>query len=169
MIIKLTGALLILIGCGGVGYLLSFLHKKTSQAMLHLIAALEHMEYLLQYRQSSLQDMFRCLNINNGPIKQFFHILAAELEHQVSPNVECCITVALEKAVNVPNPVKDSILKLGHSLGQFDLEEQVKCLQSLRKECEIYLQQHLKDHDVRLRTYQTLVLCAGAVIVIILL
>ena len=169
MLVKITGALLILVGCGTVGYSLSCFHKRTSQALNHLIAALEHMEYLLQYRQASLQDIFCRLSIDNGPIKQFFFVLAAELEHQVCPNVECCVIAALGKSANIPERIKEEILKLGHILGQFDLAEQVKSLKTIRKECEIDLQLHLKSRDTTLKTYQTLVLCTGLIVVIILL
>ena len=169
MIIKLTGAFFIIFGCCGIGYLISSLYRRTMQGMLQLISALEFIEYTIQYRQSALEDTFRHLNISSGPIKQFFNVLASELEHQVSPNVEYCVNVALGKVNKIPESVEECILKLGKSLGQFSLQDQVKDLQTIRKECEIYLQQHLRTYDSRIRMCQTLTLCAGAVVVVILL
>lgn len=169
MIVKLAGALLILAGCCGIVYFLSHSHKRVCQMTLQLIEGLEQMEYLLQYRQTSLPDMFRCLKIDNGPLKQFFWTLSSELEDQISPNVEYCVNAALGKTTNIPEALRKFILRLGKNFGQFALAEQIKSLQSIRKECESYLRNQLNNCDVRIRTYQTFVFCAGAVIVLILL
>lgn len=169
MIIRITGAVLILIGCGGVGFMLSALHRKSEKAMQQLITALECMEYELQYRQSPLPDMLRRAVAEDGVIKNYFHLLAAELEGQIAPNVERCVAAAFEKIRDIPKLPEEGIKKFGQCIGRFDLEMQVKGLKTVREECVRMLTKHIENQDVRLRNYHTLALCAGAALVIFLL
>ena len=56
---------------------------------------------------------------------------------------------------------------MGSSLGRFDLEGQLQGLESVRIYCREQLDELSKDRDVRLRSYQTLGLCAGAALAIL--
>lgn len=169
MIIRIAGAILILFGCGYVGYSLSSNHKKTTKAMQDLITALEYMECELQYRQLPLQDVFRRAVTDDGVIKKFFEYFSEELEGQIAPNVEFCMVAALEKVRDIPDLAKVAISKLSHCLGRFDLEGQITGLRSVREECTIMLSNHVSNQETRVRNYHTLALCAGAALVIIFL
>ena len=52
-------------------------------------------------------------------------------------------------------------------IGRFDLEGQLQGLESVRVYCRDQLDNLAKDRDVRLRSYQTLGLCAGAALAIL--
>ena len=169
MMIKIAGAILILIGCGGVGYLLSSSHRNTTKLMQDLIAVLEYIECEIQYRQSPLPDVFRRAVPDDGLIRKFFYILSEELEGQIAPDVECCIIAALSRVKELPNLAEAGILKLGRCLGRFDLDGQIKGLTSVREECTQMLCKHMNNQDVRIRNYHTLALCAGAALLIFLL
>jgi len=58
---------------------------------------------------------------------------------------------------------------LGTSLGRYDLPGQVKGLQNVREECTLELEKMKNNQEERLRSYQTLGLCAGTALVILLL
>ena len=60
-------------------------------------------------------------------------------------------------------------LQLGDSLGRFDLSGQIQGLASVQKRAEFELEQLRRNQDVRLRSYQTLGLCAGAALVVLFL
>ena len=169
MIIRIAGAILILVGCGCLGYSLSSAHKKTTKAMQDLIAALEYMECELQYRQLPLQDIFRRAVPNEGVIKKLFEIFSDELEGQIAPNVAYCMAAALQKTKNIPRLANIAIVKLSHCLGRFDIEGQIQGLRSVREECTIMLASHINNQETRVRNYHTLTLCAGAALVIIFL
>lgn len=169
MIIRIAGAILILFGCGYMGYSLTSTHKKTTKDMQDLIAALEYIECELQYRQLPLQDVFKRAATDDGVIKEFFEIFSEELEGQIAPNVECCMAAALGKIRDLPNLVKVAIGKLSRCLGHFELEGQITGLRSVREECKIMLSNHVNNQETRVRNYHTLALCAGAALVIIFL
>ena len=61
----------------------------------------------------------------------------------------------------------DALILLGRWLGRFDLDGQLKGLDAVRQECRRHLEELNNNREVRLRSYQTLGLCAGAAIAIL--
>lgn len=64
---------------------------------------------------------------------------------------------------------KRLLLVLGRTLGRFDLEGQLKGIDGISREAAAELDRLTKNQDARLRSYQTLGLCAGAALAILLL
>ena len=65
--------------------------------------------------------------------------------------------------------MKGLLLELGRSLGNFDLNGQLRGIEAVRRQALEALQNSVKDRDQRIRSYQTLGLCAGAALAILLL
>ena len=168
MIIKIIGAILIISASGSFGLLMAATHKRTAKIMQELISAIDFMMRDLQYRMCSLADAFRAVSsYNSGVIGDFFNILSNELERQVAPDIAYCVDAALSQIKNLPELVRKDILLLGKSLGRFDLDGQLKGLSAVKAECTNTLQAFTDNQDIRLRSYQTLALCAGAAVVIL--
>jgi stage III sporulation protein AB len=74
---------------------------------------------------------------------------------------------AIKKQTRLPEKLSQCLLQLGDSLGRFDLSGQLQGLGSVKKRAEFELEQLRRNQDVRLRSYQTLGLCAGAALVIL--
>jgi len=64
--------------------------------------------------------------------------------------------------------VRGAAEELGGNLGRFDIPGQLRGLENTRKECCDKLQMLTQNNDSRLRSYQTLGLCAGAALAILL-
>ena len=77
------------------------------------------------------------------------------------------MTAALSKAKDIPRTTKGILECFGRSLGRFDLEGQLKGLEAARQECRRHLVQLSNNRDSRIRSYQTLGLCAGAAMAIL--
>ncbi len=166
--IKLFGALLVIAGCGGFGIFIAADHRREERTLRRFITLLELMECELQYRLTPLPELCRqAAFASQDAVKRFFLLLAEELDNQMSPNVEKCVYAALEKVKDMPRLTKDAMELLGQSLGQFDVEGQLKGLATVRSECNRTLEIYTNNQDVRLRSYQTLGLCAGAALAII--
>ena len=75
----------------------------------------------------------------------------------------------LAKSKDIPRHTLESLQNLGNSLGRFDLSGQLKGLEGVRQECRGKLTRLMGNQEVRLRSYQTLGLCAGAALVILLM
>ena len=103
----------------------------------------------------------------NGAVYQFFLNLAEEMDAQLAPDVAMCCSVCLDKQKDLPQQTRKMLQSLGEHLGEFDLYGQVGCLKSVKAEIERQLELHCKNKDVRIRSYQTLGLCAGAALAIL--
>lgn len=167
---KIIGAALIIAGCGGVGFSMAAAHRREEKALRQLIRALDYMGCELQYRLTPLPELCRAAaSEGGGVVSQAFVHLAAELESQVAPDAVSCMNAALSKTKGLPQRARKNLQQLGTSLGQFDLHGQLMGLEATRKQCRRELEELSRDRDVRLRSYQTLGLCAGSALAILLL
>ena len=168
MSIRILGAILVILGCGSFGFLIAAAHRREERVLQQLLSALDYMQCELQYRLTPLPDLCRQTAANHyGIIKTAFHSLATELEDQISPDVERCMNAVLGKLKDVPKLTREALVLLGGSLGRFDLDGQLNGLEAARQTCRRGLEELRRDKPVRLRSYQTLGLCAGAALAIL--
>jgi stage III sporulation protein AB len=168
MYIKIIGAICVVVGCGSVGFFMAYEYRAKMHLLKELISVLEDMASELQYRATPLPQLCRhAVGERKGQIYDIFHFLAEELEAQVSPNACNCMASALDKHIKIDSELKNLLLELGNSLGRFDMQGQLKGLEHSRQMCKEKLTQMMQNKDNRLRSYQTLGLCAGAAIAIL--
>lgn len=168
--LKWIGALFVVFGCAGVGFSMSAAHRREEKSLRMLIAGLDFMQCELQYRLTPLPDLCRLTAAQcSGPLRSVFLTLATELEDQISPDVYHCMNSALAKISRLPARTRDSLQALGRTLGRFDLDGQLLGLESARHNCRAALEKLSENRDVRLRSYQTLSICAGAALAILFL
>ena len=163
MTIRIIGALLIVVGCSGVGFLASAMYKKEVAALKTFLESLDMMESELRYRKTPLPELCRYIAaVQNGSVKAFYLSLAREFQQLSQPDAEACVAMALEKTSQMPQQTKDMVQMLGHSLGKFDVEGQIIGIQSVRSEAQLRLSRLCADQEQRLKSYRTLGVCAGA-------
>lgn len=168
MAIKWIGAICIIVACGGFGFQIASAQRREVRTLRQLIRILDFSECELQYRLTPLPEL--CRNTAQectGPLSALFLRLSAELEDQVSPNVASCMQAAIANTEHLPMQTIEVLKLLGESLGKFDLNGQLRGLESVRGECNRRLNALSENQDVRLRSYKTLGLCAGAALVIL--
>ena len=170
MNVKLIGAVLIIAACGGVGFSMAASHRREESALRQLVAALDYMGCELQYHLLPLPELCRrAAGACTGPVRSVLESLAAELDSQIAPDAAACMTAALAKTPKLPHRLRKNLAELGTSLGRFDLPGQLKGLEAARISCRRDLEELSRDRDVRLRSYQTLGLCAGCALAILFL
>lgn len=165
---KWIGAIFIFLSCGGFGFSLAAQHRREEKTLWQLVAVLDHMECELQYRLTPLPDLCRLAGGEaQGCVRSVFLKLAEELESQVAPEVSSCMAVALSDSADIPHYTLEALRNLGQSLGRFDLTGQLKGLEAVRSDCRHRLEELSANREPRLRSYQTLGLCAGAALAIL--
>lgn len=168
--LKWIGAMFIILGCGSVGFAMSVAYRREESNLSQLISALDFMQCELQYRLTPLPDLCRLTASQcRGALRTVFVTLACELEDQISPDVFHCMNAALAKVKNLPIRTEEALRILGRTLGRFDLDGQLLGLENARHNCRTMLEKLNENRDVRLRSYQTLSLCAGAALAILFL
>ena len=170
MMIKIFGVVMTVVGCGSVGFQIAANYRREEKSLLQLSLILEYMECELQYRLTPLPELCRQAGRTYKQIPgNVFLDLAAELESQISPDVSCCMSAVLRKNKNLPPITRKLLENLGMSIGKFDVSGQIKGFSSVNEECERNLNALSEGRDTRLRSYQTLGLCAGAALAILLI
>ncbi len=168
MTIKIVGAILVVVGCGGFGLMVARNHKREVYALQQLIMALEYMENELSYQLTPLPEVCRKItNICSGTIKRFFASLAEEMESQITPDVDRCVIATLQNVRDIPKHAASNIRDMGCSLGRFHLEGQKNAIRSVKDSCRRTLETITKNQEERIRSYQTLALCTGAALAIL--
>ncbi len=167
--LKIIGAVVIIFACGSVGVRIRQTHTREIQSMKMLISALDYMKCELSYRMYPLPELCRLTAKEcEGVLRKFFSNLANEMDDQISPDVKQCINTVLAQVPEMATSTAEAIILMGKSMGRFDLQGQLKGLESVRAECRLKLSKLMADREPRMRSYQTLGLCAGAAIVILL-
>ena len=168
MTIKWIGALLVIAGCGGVGFTMAASYKREERCLRALIRALDFMTCELQFRLTPLPDLCRAAGKEcGGPAGQALTALALELESQICPDADSCMYAALSKMENLPAATAEALGQLGKSLGRFDLNGQLQGIEQVRVHCRRALSELEAGRDQRIRGYQTLGVCAGAALAIL--
>ena len=166
--LKLIGAVFVIAGCGGIGFRIAANHRQEEKCLRQLIGVLDFMECELQYRLTTLPALCRLSAKNaSGAVGKVFLELSLEMESQVSPDMESCMEASLCKVKPLPPITREAMILLGKSIGRFDIEGQIKGFEHVRQDCRRNLQALSVNRESRLRSYQTLGLCAGAALAIL--
>ncbi len=169
MYIKLAGAILIIVGCGGYGILMAVNHRRETAALHQLTQVMERMICELEYRLTPLPELCRFgAEQTKGSLRDFFLALAKAMDEQVSPDVGVCTITVLKDMSGLPSQVSAQLQSLGQTLGRFDLSGQLTAFERCRQSCMAQLEVMEHQQSQRLRSYQTLGFCAGAALAILL-
>ena len=169
MSFKLLGVLAVVLGCGGFGFRMAACHRLEEKYIRQLLTVLDQMQCELEYRLTPLPELcgIACENCT-GKLRALFTALSAELDRQIAPDAQCCMRSAVSDS-ELSRTLKELLLELGRGLGSFDLNGQLRGIEAVRRLAIEALQESVNDRDVRIRSYQTLGLCAGAALAILLL
>lgn len=169
MNLKLIGTFIIITGCGGFGFSIAAAHRRKVSYLRQLLAVLDQVQSELEYRLTPLPELCRLASDScNGELRKLFINFQAELERQISPDAQCCMNAVLANS-DLPQAVKLHLKDFGKTLGKFDLPGQLRGLDAVRKEVLLSMDRLTANQDTRIRSYQTLGLCAGAALAILLL
>ncbi len=168
MTVKVIGAVLVIVACGGYGFSLAGRCRREEALLVRLLQILVWMESELEYHLTPLPQLCRDISEQcQGSLKRVFSGLATELENQISPDAACCMEAALAKVRDLPLSVHNLLSALGRGLGRFDLSGQIRELEAVHLQCAGQLEAFRGNRDQRIRSYQTLGICAGIALVIL--
>ena len=168
MMSKLIGAVLIMAASCLFGLRIAGTQRRESRLLKQFIQSVEYMICELQYKRSALPDLCRsAAGCCSDQIKDVYLKLAQELDRHISIDVQACMQKVLQDFETLPECLRSLLLELSRSLGRFDAQGQVVSLKSLQTEAGRILDSTAENQSVRIRCYQTLCLCAGAAIAIL--
>lgn len=167
---KWIGAVLIIISCSGCGFAIAAGKRREESLVCQLLRILQIIEAELQYHVTPLPELCRmAAGETKGILRVVFMNLYRELKWQQLPDAGSCMYAAIQRSGEMPARVRRLLVQLGQTLGRFDLSGQLQGIRAVQKRCEETLEMIRKNRDERLRSYQTLGVCAGAALAIILI
>jgi stage III sporulation protein AB len=169
VIYKSLGACLVVVSCGAYGYYAAVRQQKELQILRQFLYVLQRMECELNYRLPALADL--CMSVAEsvtGVLRLTLINLASELNTQILPDATSCLQKVLSE-VNVSPKIRRLLERLAQSLGNFDADGQIKGICALQNETEQMLNLMACNQDMRLRSFRTLSLCAGAAVALLLI
>lgn len=167
---KWIGAILIIGGCGGFGLALAAGHRREEAALRQMLRMIKFMQCELRYRLTPLPELCRqAAGEATGHLRAVMQLLAVELDRKDRSDAAECMRWALTGSGDLPRTVRKLLVQLGRSIGRFDLNGQLEGLDAVRNSCAEALREMRRNRENRLRSYQTLGLCAGAALAILLL
>ena len=167
--IKFWGAVLLIAGCFGFGFSLSAEQRREIRMLRQLICAIQEMEWELKYHLTELPELCSIAGDRvGGPVKEIFMKLSDKLSRNEITDISGSVN-SLINGLELPRRIRQNVRSLGFSLGRFDVEGQLDGLQSVREQCKKDLNEIESGSRMRQRNYQTLALCAGAALSIILI
>lgn len=170
MHMKWIGIILIIAGCGSCGFYVAATEKSEIRMLKQLIRAISFMESELRYNLKKLPEICNeTAKISGGVIRDIFRSLAKSLEFQMEPDAASCMINAIENTRGIPRRIRFYLIQLGRTLGRFDLIGQLSELEHLAESCNNELKLLTHEQGTRLRGYQTLALCTGVAVAILLL
>ena len=167
MMLRWVGAICIFAGCWGSGLMLVTCHRREEAQLRQLLRMISALHHELSFRESTLTQALRI--VAEGNMGQLLLAVANELDHVIYPDVVSCVEAVLEKFPSIMPKTRKIMELLGRSLGKFDLSGQLSELEAVKIECIQLLTSHCENQDGKLRNYQTIGICAGLMLAILLL
>ena len=169
MMVRIWGAVLILVGCSGFGMMICISYKREEELLQQLIHAVNFMQCELQYHLTPLPDLcVQASTVCSGKISEFLGYLSDDLKQKQSPDVASCLMIAKSRIGRLPTRLELALDLLAMSLGKFDVDGQLQGLDAVKNHCTDALNTMGNNRDIRLRSYQTLGICGGAALVILM-
>lgn len=167
MNLKYAGALLVIAGCGGFGFSMAAAFRYEERLLKQLRDILQFMYCELQFHLTPLPELCEKAGMSTrGPVGKVFFRLSDLLDSGVYVDISDCMNTVIRTAELTPR-LQELLINLGRILGRFDLEGQLLGLEEQRMLCSTELKNLAAGKEDRLRSYQTLGLCAGAALVIL--
>lgn len=169
MIYRLIGAALIVLSCSAMGFCMAASHKREVRLLQGFLTSVQYMKSELQYRCIPLPELCsKTALVSDDIVAQFFSLLSKNLITQVYSNPVDCAQSAIKQLKNAPATLTSVMQTFSGHLGMFNLEGQVRALERTANETQDALKKLSQDQEVRMRSYQTLGICAGAALAILL-
>lgn len=167
MNMKYAGALLVIAACGGFGFSMAAAYCREERLLKQLRDILQFMYCEIQFHLTPLPELcHKAGKMTGGALGRTLLQLTDKLNDSTVSEVSGCMDAVIHISDLTPR-IREFLQKLGQSLGCFDLEGQLRGLEELRTQCCRELEDLAAGRNDRLRSYQTLGLCAGAALVIL--
>ena len=168
--LKIVGALMLLCGCAGVGFMQVKNMDKRIKTIRALLLGLEVMERELSFRMPLLEEMLSAAaGASEEPARSFLSVCKRELtQNSDRPFAEIWNRAAREQLTALKTSDFDPIFVLGGVLGRYDSEGQRQAIFQTCSALKQILSSAVAERGSRGKVYRVLGTTVGAFLVILL-
>jgi stage III sporulation protein AB len=173
MILKLTGAALIVVSCGMTGILYSNKYINRLDSLKSLSVCIEMLRSEIVYGHIPLAQASKTIaRRSSGPVADIF----SDFSDLLASKQGYTASLAFEKAIDknaarlcVNNEEMDVFKTLGKMIGISDTANQEKSLNLLSKQLDVLIDRSMTEKDKNVKMYRNLGLLGGLGLAILLL
>ena len=166
---RILGAVLLIAGSCGIGSRIAAVYKQETIQLYQIRKTIEYIICDLQWLQNPLpQIIHNTFPYATGNLKQLLREYALQLEAQVTPNPACCMEAAIRRFPEISDSARRYLIELGESLGKFNLQGQLLCIQGINMKCINELRELEEKLPVHTRCCRAYSLCIGIILTLIL-
>ncbi len=167
--IRTIGAILIAASAAFCGIRSAAAVRSAHQTLTELQSILEFMETEIRFRLLPVPELLRSSagNCRTG-LRELFYSAAARMERDPTCSAERAFA-ASRRPDSLPPEGFSILCTLSHSLGQSDMEGQMRAVALAKAQLSRLLDALSRDQEGRCRSYCALGVCAGLAIVILLI
>ena len=146
--------------------------RRRQRQLTALIGALDYCKNEILYRFTPLPELFSGLAKGEEPaVAAFFEACAAKMEASCSASPQAVIREAMQQTPGLEwsAQTRETLQDLAFSLGRFDVEGQGRAIDLAQTRLQRELEEIRAGSRSRCRSYETLGICAGLALAVILL
>ncbi len=169
---KLLGILFVVISASSVGWSLSMSVRRRCQVLSQLLSSLRYMKSELSFRSTPLPQTFAAMAEGaEGSVQSYFSVISSEMTQKCWLRPRTAMEMAAVRLTELPagDPARQVLRELGNGLGKFDLESQLQEIDTALFRLEELRKHADGERTLRCKTYQTLGVCAGLALAILLI
>lgn len=170
MMLRWIGAVLVLCAGGAAGFSVAAQERLLQNQLEDFCRTLELMCQELRCNLTTVDTLLLLSAAQSrGVTAQIYRETAHALQRQAGPDVNACMSIALEACPEAPEQLRELFGHLGRNLGRFDLQGQLAGIRHVHQLCHRRLQTFRSGQQERHRSYRILGLCAGGALAILLI
>ena len=169
---KLIGVIFVILSSGTVGFRLARQLRQRCTMLRQLQSGLHVLKNEIAFCASPLPKAFaRVAASLDGPMAEVFAKVSGSMDKHCWLTPFSAFRQALRDAVGIrqEDKIRTILLELAGKLGQYDLDSQMQGIELAMNRLEEERQNAEQERSVKSRTYETLGICAGLAVAIILL
>ena len=169
---RMAGVVLIILSASSVGFRIARGLGKRCKLLRQLLAALTLLKQEIGMCATPLPQAFALMAVaTDGPLETLFSVAAREMDRNRWASPLVAIKKGLTQTPELPEGdlATQTLLELAARLGKYDLESQLQGIDLASMRLSEELSRVERERSTRSKTYQTLGICAGLALAILLM
>ena len=169
---RMAGIVLIVLSAGTMGFRIAHSLRKRCRLLRQLLSALQLLKQEIGCCATPLPQAFALMAVSSdGSLEKLFSAMAREMDKNRWTTPLAAMRKALTLVPELPegDPAAQILLELAARLGKYDLESQLQGIDLAALRLGEELGRAEQERSTKSKTYQTLGICTGLAVAILLM